>query len=757
MKRLERPLRRALFAACSCAIALLTASSIALAADDIPRPPGAIDNRGYELVNLPDKDQNPVQLKPSAPTTDGNRIVYAVEGPTPDATIGALPHYTATRTAHGWVSRYLLPPSADRAGASYYMSAVTPDLTRIFATAFVGIGNSVGSQDTSIVTLDGNGGGQTLMHTFPVAFATSGVNAVASSDFRHIYVLVSADADPMLPDVVPGADLVYDFGGATPQLVSRMPGTDLAPLCGTPEGEQSFANFPYTQAQHWASTDGRRVFFASRGDSCGDPIQLYMRDVSAGTTTQISASALGPDNGIRRFLQATPNGSQVFYSTATSYDPTDSNDGDDSDMDVYRWSTATGVNLCVTCGVPNANVVDQNNNRTVAISEDGTHVYFSSTAQLADAPGTASTNQPNTYMWRLGSPSIRWLFRGNGVISYPQRNGYVTPNGHVLLFASNQPGLDSLTASSNGGQTQYYRYDDRDSSITCISCPTDGVATGSVPTTLALGAGAVMVPVRPASDDGSIVFFSTTTPLVPEDVNNGQDLYEWHDGVVRLISNGTTNYPFLAGPTLVSTTPDGHDAFFLDQARLTADAQDDASKLYDARIDGGFEPAPTPPEPCHGDCRGPPTAPPTLPDAGSGQPDGGNATGGKPGSFTIAKLGAKQQAAFARRGTIALRVRVSAAGRLEAFATARVGRHPQMVATAAVRARRAGSVTLHLRLSRAARRQLARSGQLRVAVTAAFATAPDSRRLVLTLKATRGGGATRAASQAAVRSTADGR
>ena len=197
----RRPLRRALVAACGCA-ALLAAAAPAVQADDIPRPPGAIDNRGYELVSLPDKDRNPMSLV-SAPTNDGSRIVYAVSGPTPDSSTGGLPVYTAARTSSGWVSKYDLPPTPDLLGTAYFVSAATPDLTRLLATTFIGIGNNVGSPNLSVVTLDGNGG-QTLLHTFPTAFASSGVNAMASDDLHHVYVNVAAGADPLLPDLAPG-------------------------------------------------------------------------------------------------------------------------------------------------------------------------------------------------------------------------------------------------------------------------------------------------------------------------------------------------------------------------------------------------------------------------------------------------------------------------------------------------------------------------------------------------------------------------
>jgi hypothetical protein len=40
------------------------------------------------------------------------------------------------------------------------------------------------------------------------------------------------------------------------------------------------------------------------------------------------------------------------------------------------------------------------------------------------------------------------------------------------------------------------------------------------------------------SDDGSYVFFDTDDALVPQDTNGTQDVYEWEDGHVYLISGG---------------------------------------------------------------------------------------------------------------------------------------------------------------------------------------------------------------------------
>ena len=50
----------------------------------------------------------------------------------------------------------------------------------------------------------------------------------------------------------------------------------------------------------------------------------------------------------------------------------------------------------------------------------------------------------------------------------------ITPDGSVFVFRSADPSLNSLNGPQNGGTPQYYRYDDNDRSLVCVSCPADG-------------------------------------------------------------------------------------------------------------------------------------------------------------------------------------------------------------------------------------------------------------------------------------------
>jgi hypothetical protein len=706
--------------------------------DTVPRPPGSLDGRGYELVSQPRKDGNQVNVVVAA--ANGNSLLYQLlSGGAPGSNSGVAV-LSAHRTVAGWISQNALPTRLQMLKSQYFIEATTPDASNWVGAAKDGLGGTDGSPGADLARLS-DAGAQTLLHSFQVDFGPSGIDVVASDDLQHVFAIVPETIDP---SHVAGTNDVYDFGSGTPVLVSRMPGTDQAPSCGL-TGDGATMDFPGGAAnaasEHWSSSDGSRVFFSTSGDTCGGPRELYMRNVTAGSTTLISGPPVGgdPDNGIDRFLQATPNASQVFFRTATSLVAADDADGHNSDMDVYRWTSATGQLLCVTCAIPAADVpIGSAGSSNAVVSEDGSHVYFLSAVKGADAPAPGTAANPNVYVWRAGDDSTSFIsqidINGTGLAAYPGANGEVTPDGNILIFRSNDSGLDAISAADNGGFEQFYRYDDRDRSITCVSCPPGG-ATRDVPDDLARPLPPVAARARAVTDDGSIVFFPTLDALVPEDVNQGPDIYEWHNGTVKLITNGITHYPPGVRPHPISVSADGRDFFFLDQANLTAQAQDGAAKLYDARVGGGFA-QPAGPAACEGDqCQGRPAQTPALLEPSSASVIGtGNARMHSVASFVLGKVSAAQRARLARTGLLTLSVRASVGGKVAAIARSTIRGRARIVARASKVTRAAGVVRLSLRLSGAARRALARQGRSRIVVDVSFSKVRSRRQLVLSLK-----------------------
>lgn len=759
MRRLRWPAGRivAIAAMVAGVLTALPASSLA-AGDGIPRPPGAIENRGWELVSQADLNGNEVDGVAGL-SLDGNRVQYEVNGGVDGSTTGARSQLLATRTSSGWASKSILPPTPDMLAETYFPAAFTPDLGEGIWSAFHGLGAANETPDMTVVRLDDQGN-QTLLHTFQIPVGANDAEFVASDDLRHVY---GYSLDAIDPSQTPGTKDVYDIGSGTPMLVSRMPATGQAPACGVPNftglgGDFGFAESGDTVYQHWTSTDGSQVFFATHGDTCTDPLNLYVRDVPGATTTEISGPPLpgDPDNGVDRFIGATADGSKVFFRTATSLDPADDADGNNGDLDIYRWTRSGGA-VCLTCVVPNAAVSPSTNEHyNVAASEDGSHVYFTSPNQLADAPAAADATAPNLYVWRDDGTShgtIHFIARVDYVDPLIRGTaGEVTPDGNVLVFRSHQPGLDALSGTTNGGFYEYYRYDDRDGSVTCISCPPGGATpTVDVPQAAPLPVSTpIMAPMHIVSDDGRTVVFSTDEALVPADVNDGPDLYEWHDGTVGLITSGTMQYGATEIPRIITISPSrpgipsGRDILFEDYAPLTAEVQGGAKRLYDARIDGGFPPPPAPLPGCVDDaCQAAPPAPPSLLEPPSLSFTGTGNVLGKPVRFSVARVTAAQRRRLARTGRLTLRVQVSAATRLSLVGQARIGRHVRVVARSAKQLRRAGSAAWTVRLSREAMRALARTGRLRIVLTVRCSNGLAVRRVVLRLSVPRRAGTAR--------------
>ncbi len=223
-----------------------------------------------------------------------------------------------------------------------------------------------------------------------------------------------------------------------------------------------------------------------------------------------------------------------------------------------------------------------------------------------------------------------------------------TPGGEVLVFQSHA----RLTGYDNEGKGEIYRYAPAaapGSQLACVSCDPSGAPHDSPADalfdTVVQGAinSSTMIP--NVTDDGNRVFFESRQPLLPEDANEANDVYEWKalgtagpggdecerpGGCLALVSSGQGEeqsyfYGMSAG---------GEDAFFVTQEKLVgADALGSFS-IYDARVLGGI-PDPPVPAPCQGDaCQGQGSTPPALPAPASTGP---GAEGGPQGRAACAK------------------------------------------------------------------------------------------------------------------------
>src|SRR5258708_2150691 len=155
--------------------------------------------------------------------------------------------------------------------------------------------------------------------------------------------------------------------------------------------------------------------------------------------------------------------------------------------------------------------------------------------------------------------------------------------------------------------------------------------------------------------EGTQVYFVTGQPLVPQDTNRHLDVYEWESdgsgscgqtaGCIDLLSSGSSP----GNAYFVDASANGDDVFFTSRAQLVPRARDEAIKLYDARVDGGF---PETSLSCTGTgCQGVPPAPPIFASPSSATFNGvGNFEPSAPGKTVTTK---KRTAARARAERLA--------------------------------------------------------------------------------------------------------
>jgi hypothetical protein len=309
------------------------------------------------------------------------------------------------------------------------------------------------------------------------------------------------------------------------------------------------------------------------------------------------------------------------------------------------------------------------------ISEGGSHVYFVAKGELAAnsngqaAPfATAHDGAENLYVYEPDPASpghYRTVFIAmlcseegmSGSVSDSECHSsdeqmwnvegnapaQATPDGRFLVFST----ATDLTAPEDTSTVgQVFRYDAETGELVRVSIGQrvagECVATKRVEerfncngntSTFAVFIGSP-TPGRPVaiSDDGSYVAFQSADGLTPRALNGQEEsiqvpgeqrayfannVYEYHDGEVSLISDGRDTSATLAGSGLSSVrvegmTPSGADVFFTTADQLVPQDTDTQQDIYDARIDGGFPPPPVP-TPCQEEaCQGPPGAAPLF-------------------------------------------------------------------------------------------------------------------------------------------------
>lgn len=283
--------------------------------------------------------------------------------------------------------------------------------------------------------------------------------------------------------------------------------------------------------------------------------------------------------------------------------------------------------------------------------------------------------------------------------------GCTIGNGGTLTPGAERPVGDPVTAPV-ACMSDVFRYDRVTGSLIRVSRGNDAAHdNGAFDSSLRI----TSKPAVRVLDDGT-VFFASTEPLVEDDVNGKQDVYEWSpdgaaSGQVALLSGGR-------GPhhsQLVTATDDGRSVVFVTTDGLAVDDTDTSSDIYAAVRGGGFH-VTTPPV-CVGDtCQPRPGELPFPSTTGTSVFVGpGNVSVPAPVK-TVRLRVAKPKAASG--STVALRVRVPGAGRLRVSGSG--------LKRVTKKTTRSATYTIRVRLSSSAKRALRRKHRLNLTAGVRF-------------------------------------
>jgi len=461
----------------------------------------------------------------------------------------------------------------------------------------------------------------------PGKISTEGMTPVGGSPdlstvyFTYFGTLLSADGS-RAPFVEPQPETngpwgFYEWKEGTLDSAGELPGGGYSPYGAVPAATRTatgaqqrtpFGRFFLNEV----SADGSKAFFLSpdphHATEAGVPTELYVREQHPGgpaTTALVSRDELnggtpapgaGAETAVtpvhtqyapEAYVYASPDGSRAFFQSMDKL--TDAEHGGEptgSGPWTYEFDTAT-EKLRYLSGVVGP---------IAASSQDGSSFIFKNT----------STGQIG--LWSGGSAAVE--VASFSASSEPEFEGAAAKGGTVFVFDTNAVlKRGAQTFNNSAGVMQAYRYDSSTQRLSCVSCAPVGARQSRI---LETTGGA-----REIADEGGRIFFATAAKLVGRDVNSVLDAYEWEragtgscrseereGGCVYLISSGRSPY----GSFYLESDETGENVFFATREGLLRGDTDESYDVYDARVNGGFPQASSPPE-CAGSCRAPGVAP----------------------------------------------------------------------------------------------------------------------------------------------------
>ena len=549
------------------------------------------EGRAYEMVSPPYKADYPVWYDGlgggTAAAPDGESFVFSSIGAyagTKNFYLAA--NYVARRTPDGWVTSSTSPPPMGAYGVSSE-PIYSSDLCGINQFSYPGGDQSLSNRVLMTVDLCAPGISQELsfVQQPSIALNPAGCAVHHPRTVECATYYASDDLSHMIAEArQSGLYMLSGLGGPEPR-------EEVFAIAGEPDGPGGSILPNCVSAPeiglHPISRDASVVFF----HYCGVP---YVR---------VNNSVTFASPGV--FLSASADGSKAFFDKGGELWM--------ALIDREPGHEALSETVAVAPGVQASEVVT---------SDDGSHVYFTSTSVLAGVNAERRSPQAgasNLYVYDSVARQTTFI-AVTGIVREGQGDyeAQTTPDGHFLVFATDS----RLTPDDTDTAADVYRYDTQTGTLERVSVGENGHDNNGNNDAF----GASIAPLKAASqdpqaitdwrlatraisDDGSTIVFSTAEPLSVRAVNGNTNVYVWHEGRVGMISTGhsqtSDEHPVVS--------QSGRDIFFFTTQGILPQDTDGLLDIYDARIGGGFPEPSVPAGGCSGDtCQGPPSVPSLL-------------------------------------------------------------------------------------------------------------------------------------------------
>lgn len=624
--------------------ALLTCGS-SLAAPQLP------DGRAWEMISPLNKNGGDIIgiggyggggiVQDSA---DGSAVTYLSQNsfPEPKPVGAAVNQYLSRRQMGGWSTQSITTPS----NAGTYGVAGTGAPYKAFSSS-LSLGLLLSSEE----------GGEHASGNPPLP-PRPGLEPEGPPGYQNFYLRSPVDGSlTTLMTFIPNRtakDFYMHFQGASRDLNSVVVSSDAALTPGATvegtrsnlfewsHGEWSAVNVlpeasggaTATNAElgsgqgesNMVSDDGTHVYWRY---GAGGSEALYLRE-DATRTIQIDAPEAGIILGEHevprpRFQAASADGREAFFISGAPL-TRNANTGPPcvgcarAGVDLYKFDTSTRTLTDVSADAAAENGAEVQG--TLGVSEDGSYVFFVARGALPGAVTEGSSpvaGEDDLYMWHDDPVTHLMSTRFIGTLAPSDQSDWsrevltrtarVSQGGQVVLMSHNRlTGYDNRDANNPSvSDDEVFLYDPGLKQLRCVSCNPSGarpIGSSSIPGGTPfehLESGGAIYQSRVLTEDGHRAFFDSSDTLVSQDTNGVQDVYEYENGRVYMLSGGTSASP----SEFVDASVTGNDIFFLTRQQLVRGDTDQLVDLYDARVGGGIPESP-PPSQCENEgCRPP--------------------------------------------------------------------------------------------------------------------------------------------------------